>query len=112
MENQPCGLVLTDKVNNVAMLIQYQEGSIVSRKIINKGPGTVSLFAFDQGQELSAHTAPFDVLLHAVDGEADITVAGTTHRVRQGDIIILPANITHAVSAITQFKMLLTTIRS
>jgi quercetin dioxygenase-like cupin family protein len=93
-------------------LVEYQAGSIVSREIIRKGTGTVTLFAFDRGQGLSEHTAPFDALVHILDGNAQITIAGKQVRAKKGDILILPAGIPHALKATGRFKMLLTMIRS
>jgi quercetin dioxygenase-like cupin family protein len=93
-------------------LIAYQTGSVVSRTIIDKPAGTVTLFAFDQDQGLSEHSAPFDALVYLVDGEADITIAGVVHRVKSGQMIILPANVPHALKAVAGFKMLLTMIKA
>jgi quercetin dioxygenase-like cupin family protein len=98
--------------SGAAGLVDYQAGSIVSREIIRKGTGTVTLFAFDRGQGLSEHTAPFDALVHILDGFAQITIAGKQVRARRGDILILPAGIPHALKAAGRFKMLLTMIRS
>jgi quercetin dioxygenase-like cupin family protein len=89
----------------------YQAGSIVSRKIIQKPTGSVTFFAFDQGQELSEHTAPFDALVYVVDGEAQISISGKLSIVRQGQIFMMPANHPHALKAVKKFKMLLTMIR-
>lgn len=93
-------------------LINYQDDSIVSRALVNKPSGTVTLFAFGKGQSLSEHTAPFDALVHMLDGEAEITIAGKTVHARAGDLVIMPANQPHALDAVTQFKMVLTMIRS
>ncbi len=95
-----------------ADLVTYQKGAIVSREIIRRRTGTVTLFAFDKGQGLSEHTAPYDALVHIMDGEARITIAGSPQKVRKDDIIILPAGKPHALSATKRFKMLLTMIRS
>ena len=92
-------------------LVDYQDGSVVSRQITKAEAGNVTLFAFDQDQELSEHTAPFDALLHVLAGEAEIRISGTPFHLTSGDVIILPANEPHAVRAIKQFKMLLTMIR-
>ena len=89
-------------------LLQYQEGSIVSRVPLKNKGGTVTLFAFDEGEGLSEHTAPFDALVVNIEGEADIGIAGENFRVRQGEAITLPANRPHAVRAATRFKMLFT----
>jgi len=93
-------------------LVTYQKGSVVSRTILEKETGTVTLFAFDQGQGLSEHTAPYDALVYILDGEADITISGKTHRLGAGEIIIMPANEPHALKAVKRFKMKLTMIRS
>jgi len=93
-------------------LIEYQHGSVVSRTIIGKKTGTVTLFAFGEGQGLSEHTAPFDALLYILDGEAEVTVSRKTHRLTQGEIIIMPANEPHSVKAVKRFRMMLTMIKS
>ncbi len=100
------------QVQRVTNLADYQEGSIVSRTIIDKKTGTVTFFAFDQGQGLSEHTAPFDALVHVLDGEVEITISGKAHRLTAGEIIIMPANEPHALKALKRFKMILTMIRS
>ncbi len=93
-------------------LIEYQEGTVVSREIIHKGTGTVTIFAFDKGEGLSEHTAPFDALVQVIDGKAEITISGDKNILEKGDMIILPANYSHALDAIERFKMVLTMIRS
>ena len=93
-------------------LVQYQAGSVVSRTLIKEKAGTVTLFAFDEGEGLSEHTAPFDALVHLLEGEAEIVISGKPLQVKQGDIVIMPANEPHALKALTKFKMLLTMIRS
>jgi quercetin dioxygenase-like cupin family protein len=103
---------LEPTAERIADLIAYQEGSVVSRTIIDKEAGTVTVFAFDQGQGLSEHTAPYDALVLILDGEANVTIAGKTITVKQGEMTIMPANHPHALSAVTRFKMLLTMIRS
>jgi quercetin dioxygenase-like cupin family protein len=100
------------QVLSLAEMAAYQEGSIVSRQITKAETGNVTLFAFDAGQELSEHTAPFDALVHILDGEAEIAIAGQNFRVRAGEGIILPAGQPHAVKATQKFKMLLTMIRT
>ena len=97
---------------NLSGLIAYQKGSVVSREIVSKPTGTVTLFAFDEGQGLSEHTAPFDALVHVLDGQAEITIAGNKHVVGAGEMIIMPAGQPHALKALGQFKMLLVMIRS
>jgi len=103
---------LAGKAMRLADLVDYQDGAVVSREIINKNTGTVTLFAFDKGQGLSEHTAPFDALVHLLDGEADITISGKTLRLKEGEMVIMPANQPHALKAIIRFKMILTMIRS
>lgn len=100
------------QVQNLAEMIEYQKSSVVSKTIIDKMAGTVTLFAFAEGQGLSEHTAPFDAMVYLVDGEADVTVSGKPHRLKQGDMIIMPANDPHALKAITKFKMLLVMVKS
>ena len=93
-------------------MVGYQDGAIVSRQITKAETGNVTLFAFDAGQELSEHTAPFDALVHVLEGQAEITIAGQSFRVDAGDAILLPAGQPHAVKAPQPFKMLLTMIRA
>jgi len=97
---------------NLAGLVSYQAGSIVSREIIQKPAGTVTLFAFDAGQGLSEHTAPFDAMVQVLDGEAEVKVAGKTNKVKAGEMIMLPAGKPHALTANRRFKMMLVMIRS
>ena len=92
-------------------LLDYQEGSVVSRTIIEKKTGTVTLFAFDEGQGLSEHTAPFDALVHIIDGEAEITISGKAIQMKGGEMVIMPANEPHALRALKRFKMVLIMIR-
>jgi quercetin dioxygenase-like cupin family protein len=103
---------LVGRALSLAGLVDYQEGSVVSRTIIDRQTGTVTLFAFDQGQGLSEHTAPFDALVQVVDGEAEISIAGQPHRVVSGEFIIMPAGRPHALRAAKPFKMLLVMIKS
>ena len=93
-------------------LIDYQEAAVVSRTLIDKKTGTVTLFAFDEKQGLSEHKAPFDAMAHVLDGEAEIVISSKNHRLKEGDMIVMPANEPHAVKAVTRFKMVLTMIRS
>ena len=106
----------TDKTRCVATrlidLTEYQEGSIVSRTLIDKPTGTLTLFAFAGGQGLSEHTAPYDAFVYIIDGEAEITIAGKAHFLKAGDTIIMPANQPHALKAVKKFKMMLVMIRS
>jgi quercetin dioxygenase-like cupin family protein len=107
-ENNP----LEAEVSRLADLVAYQKGSVVSRTIIEKKTGTVTLFSFDTGQGLSEHTAPFDALVYVLDGEAEITISGKSLCLKEGEMTIMPANQPHALKAIQRFKMLLTMIRS
>jgi quercetin dioxygenase-like cupin family protein len=100
------------QTEQLTLLAQYQDGAIVSREIIKKQTGTVSVFAFDAGQGLSEHTAPFDALVQVLEGTVEIRIAGQPHRLRAGDVILMPAGQPHALQAIDRFKMMLTMIRS
>lgn len=93
-------------------LAAYQKDSVVSREVINKKTGTVTIFAFDEGQGLSEHTAPFDALVNVIDGEVKIVISGKEYHLKEGEMIIMPANEPHALKALKQFKMVLTMIRS
>jgi len=103
---------LKEQVLNAAELVAYQDGSVVSREIHKKKTGTVTVFAFDAGQGLSEHTAPFDAMVQILDGEAEITIAGTPRQVSAGELIIMPAAKPHSLKAVKRFKMMLTMIRS
>ena len=100
------------RVESLKDLINYQDGSVVSREIIRKPTGTITLFAFDDGQGLSEHTAPFDALVQVLDGKVEITISGKPYHLEEGQMIILPAGETHALKALCKFKMLLVMIRS
>jgi quercetin dioxygenase-like cupin family protein len=100
------------KVHKPDELISYQEGSIVSKTLIDKKHGTVTLFAFDQGQGLSEHTAPYDAMVYILDGKAEVTISGSKQILEKGDMIVMPANESHALKAFDSFKMMLTMIRS
>ena len=102
---------LKGAVLDPAELVTYKDGSTVSREIMKQKTGTVTVFAFDAGQGLSEHTAPFDAMVHILDGEAGVTVGGTLHTLRAGQSIIMPANVPHALQAEKRFKMLLIMIR-
>ena len=102
----------TAQVVELAGLVDYQEGSVVSREVLKKPTGTLTLFAFDAGQGLSEHTAPFDAVVSVLDGAAEVTISGRDHTVRAGEMIIMPANEPHALRARERFKMILTMIRS
>lgn len=97
---------------NMSGQVSYQPGSVVSRTLIDKKVGTLTLFAFDAGQGLSEHTAPFDAVVQIVDGTAAITIDGTVHQVHTGEMIIMPANLPHSLQAEEPFKMLLVMIRA
>lgn len=112
MSNHDQNLVRPAEVKQLVGMLQYQDGSIVSQVLLKNKGGTVTLFAFDVGEGLSEHTAPFDALVVVNDGEADIEIAGESFRVKQGETIVLPANLPHAVKAATRFKMLLIMIRA
>ncbi len=100
------------QVLHIAELVNYQEGSVVSRQITKAEAGNVTLFAFDVSQELSEHTAPYDALVHILEGEAEVSISGKPFQLKMGDAIIMPANEPHALKAIQRFKMLLTMIRA
>ncbi len=97
---------------NLADLIDYQAGSVVSRTIIDKKAGTVTLFAFDESQGLSEHTAPYDAMVYVLDGEAEVIISGKPIRLKKGESTMMPANEPHALSSVTKFKMLLIMIKS
>ena len=103
---------LLEKTYKAEELINYQESSVVSRTLINKNTGTVTLFAFDKDQGLSQHTAPYDAMVYLIDGQAEIIIAGKSHEVREGEILIMPANKPHSLKAVSKFKMLLIMIKS
>ena len=111
-EKQTGAEKLSGKVMILAALVDYQDGAVVSKEIINKNAGTVTLFSFDEGQGLSEHTAPFDALVYILDGQVDITISGKTLHLKEGEMVIMPANKPHALKAVTRFKMILTMIRS
>ncbi len=96
----------------LSSMIAVQPGAVVSRTLVKKPTGTITLFAFDAGQGLSEHTAPFDALVQVIEGECNITIGAAPHTVRAGEVLLLPANIAHAVQSTAPFKMLLTMIRT
>ena len=100
------------EVGNLNNLVDYQDGSVVSKEIIKKEKGSVTLFAFDQGQGLSEHTAPFDALVYIFAGRAEISIAGKQHHLKAGETIIMPANQPHFLKAIERFKMFLVMIKA
>lgn len=97
---------------NLTDLINYQANSVVSRTIIDKKSGTITLFAFDESQGLSEHTAPYDALVYILDGKADVVISSKPLRLKKGEFTIMPANEPHSLSAVTPFKMLLIMVRS
>ena len=101
-----------EEAKSLVSLVDYQGGSVVSKEVIKKEKGTVTLFAFDKGQGLSEHTAPFDALVYIFDGKAKISIAGTAHSLKAGEAIIMPANKTHSLKAVERFKMLLVMIKA
>ncbi|HIH62404.1 MAG TPA: cupin domain-containing protein [Methanobacteriales archaeon] len=103
---------LKGKVLKLQELIDYQKGAVVSREIIRRDTGTVTIFAFDKGQGLSEHTAPFDAMVQIIDGKAEITISGEKHVLEAGEMIIMPANEPHALYTIEPYKMILTMIKS
>ena len=103
---------LTGQVVRIIGLVDYQAGSVVSRTVIDKSAGTLTLFAFDEGQGLSEHMAPFDALVYILDGEAEVTISGKPFRVKKGEMLIMPANHPHALRAQQRFKMMLVMIKS
>ena len=111
MSERPIDAAVTRSVA-LASLVDYQPGGIVSRTLVKKSTGNVTLFAFDEGQELSEHTAPFDAMVQVIDGEVELTIGSETTRLAAGEVIVMPANVPHAVRALGRFKMLLTMIRS
>ncbi len=100
------------KPQNIVDMVSYQEGSVVSRTIIKKETGTVTLFAFDKGQALSEHTAPFDAMVHIVDGKAEVSITGNPIVLENGGMVVMPANEPHALKALEKFKMVLTMVKS
>jgi quercetin dioxygenase-like cupin family protein len=96
----------------LAELVSYQEGSVVSRTLLDKKAGTITVFAFARGEGLSEHTAPFDAFVQVIDGAAEITIDGVLHPVSAGQMIIMPANTPHSLRGVQEFKMLLVMIRS
>lgn len=110
MANQKNNLV--SQASDLASLINYQDGSVVSRTLIDKDTGTVTLFAFDEGQGLSEHTAPYDAMVYAIDGTVEVTITGKPIVLRPREMTIMPANQPHALAAKTRFKMLLIMIKS
>jgi quercetin dioxygenase-like cupin family protein len=103
------GILMAD-VQTLTDLIAYQDSAVVSKTLLDKGIGTITLFAFDEGQGLSEHTAPFDAYVQVVDGEGEVTISGKKFTLQAGQMIIMPANEPHSVKAVKKFKMLLVMI--
>jgi quercetin dioxygenase-like cupin family protein len=103
---------MMQKVSNVKDMVTYQDASIVSKEIIKKPTGTVTIFAFDQDQGLSEHTAPFDAMVYVLDGEVEIIISGEAHHLREGEMIIMPGGKPHALRAVKRFKMMLVMVKS
>ena len=101
---------LRGKVLNLRDLAAFQEGAVVSRMVVFRKNGTITAFAFDAGEGLSEHTAPYDALVQGLEGEAEITIGGKPHRLKEGQLLIMPARVPHAVKALSRFRMLLTMI--
>lgn len=110
-QSKPKGLAGAQAAK-VAELVNYQDGAIVSREIVKKPTESMTVFAFDSGQGLSEHTAPFDALVQVLEGEVEITISGKPHCLQGGELILMPANQPHALKAVKRFKMILTMIRS
>jgi len=102
----------TPRVETLKNMVEYQEGAVVSRTIIDKPQGTVSLFAFTEGEGLSEHTTPYDALVQVLDGEVEITIGGEAFHLDEGETIIMPADVPHALRALGRFKMLLVMVKS
>ena len=99
------------QVKNLSDLVKYQENAVVSSEVIKKDTGIITVFAFDKGQGLSEHTAPFDALVNIIDGQAEVTVSGKLFTVKKGEMIIMPANKPHSMKAVEKFKMFLVMIK-
>lgn len=112
IDRQASGANIPPQPVKLVDLIGYQKAAVVSRTIIDKKTGTVTLFAFDEGQGLSEHTTPFDALVYCLDGEAEVVISGKAFRLRGGEMLIMPANKPHALKAVKQFKMILIMIRT
>lgn len=99
------------KVLNLEEMVEYSSGGVISKQVLKNQSGNITLFSFDKGQGLTEHTAPFDAVVQILDGEAQITIGGNPNLVKKGETIIMPANVSHALQAVEQFKMLLTMIK-
>jgi len=102
---------MKSEIQSIKDLVHYQDGTVVSKAIINKQSGSVTFFAFDKDQGLNKHTAPFDALLQVIEGKAEIIISGKSHQLNEGEMIIMPADEPHAVKATTRFKMMLVMIK-
>jgi quercetin dioxygenase-like cupin family protein len=111
-KNQPSGADFIGRTLDLQGLVDYQKGSVVSKTLIDKKVGTITLFAFDEGQGLSEHTAPYDAFVCIFDGEAVISVSGKPHNVKKGELFIMPAGEPHELRAVTAYKMMLVMIRA
>lgn len=111
-DKKQAGRDLVAKAIRLVDMVDYQQASVVSRTVIDKKVGTATLFAFDQGQGLSEHTAPYDALVYIIDGEAEVTISGKAICAREGEMVIMPANEPHDLRAVKQFKMMLVMIRA
>ena len=111
-EKQKADAKLLGRVDNLSAMLEYQEGAVVSRTIMDQKNGTVTLFAFDAGQELSEHTAPFNAMVYVLDGRVRVSINGEPHDLKEGEAIIMPANQPHALQALSRFKMMLIMIRA
>src|ERR1039457_6437726 len=109
--SKPKGL-LAVRVAKAPELVNYQDGAVVSREIVKKPTGSVTIFAFDEGQGLSEHTAPFDALVQVIEGAVEITIPGQPHQLQGGEMILMPTGQPHALKALKRFKMILTMIQS
>ena len=105
-------LELKGKAARLKEMVEYQKGSVVSRTVIDKKSGTVTLFAFDEGEGLSEHTAPYDAMVIDLEGNVEVRISGASNRLEEGDVIIMPANKPHALKALTRFKMMLVMIKA
>jgi len=102
----------SEQIKKLIDMVGYQDGAVVSREIMNEKSGTVTVFAFDKGQGLSEHTAPFDAMVYVLEGEAEVTIAGMPLVLSQGEMVVMPANRPHALKAIKKFKMMLTMMKT
>ncbi|MCX6152932.1 MAG: cupin domain-containing protein [Candidatus Kapabacteria bacterium] len=111
-QKPPVDAEVFSKVANLASLVTIGDGAVVSRTVIKKPTGTVTVFGFDAGEGLSEHTAPFDAMVYVLDGEVDITISGASYNLKTGDTIVMPAGEPHGMKAITKYKMLLIMIKN